>query len=119
MKWVRWLLIFVSVCCSIAAVASLFIFSPVSCGILGCILSGCCAVAAWPDTFFSRDSSHGTVYGISYYLEFDGVGHYFKADVYGCKVTASHERAIKEVIFKRLTQAVACRAVDKMIGRLK
>ena len=119
MKWVRWLLIFVSVCCSIAAVASIFVFSPVSRGILGCILSGCCAVAAWPDTFFSRDSSHGTVYGISYYLEFDGVGHYFKADVYGCKVTASHEQAIKAVIFRQLTQAISCRAVDKVIGRLK
>ena len=82
-----------------------------------------CAGVCWPDTLVGTPwlpcRAAGRAYGISYYLEFDGVRHYFKANVCGYKVTAPHENAIKEVIFRRLTQAIACRAVDRVIGRLK
>jgi hypothetical protein len=118
MKWVRWLMIAVSVFFAITALACFFVFSPVSRGFLGFVLFGCCAFASWPSTFFPAPLAHGKVYGVPYYLDFDGSRHYFRANVYGYQATAPHETAIKEVIFRRLTQAVARRAVDSVIKEM-
>lgn len=84
-----------------------------------CVLFAVCAVVAFPkpDTVYRQKS--GSAYGIPYYLVFDSSRRFYEANVYGYHATAPHETAIKEVIFKRLTQAVARRAVESCIKKVQ
>jgi len=113
MKWMRWLLMLVSLCLAGFAVLMGFYRLPTAFA-----LFFACAICAWP-WLMRADVPAGKVYGIPYYIDFDGSRHYFRANVYGYQATAPHENAIKEVIFRRLTQAIAHRAVDRVIERLK
>jgi len=117
-NWLRWILIVVS-----AIVGSLALDILLNGDFLPGILVLACAVVAWPsvlvDPLSTCRTAAGKAYGVPYYLEWDGHQHYFSADVHGYHATTPHERDIREVIFRLLTQAVARRAVDKVIKRTK